>query len=68
MMASGGVTVPIHIPDDTDIPYLTNTSNYFKSNETPTPAYEHLHMPVILQYKSDKTLSYKNILCHLFKC
>ena len=49
VLATVGVTVPIHIPDVSDIPSLRIIYSSLECIGTSTPAYEHLHRPVLLQ-------------------
>ena len=54
MLASICVTVPLHIPDITDITSLTNNFTTSESNETHPPTYDHPHRTLLIQNKSKK--------------
>ena len=68
MLASICVTVPLHIPDITDITSLTNNFTTSESNETHPPTYGYLHRPLINQDEpNNKTVPYKKYLMTLIK-
>ena len=51
MVATIGATVCLHIPGFPDIPYLRIIYTPLEFIETPPPTSDHLHSPVLLQYK-----------------
>ena len=63
-----GVSVTIHIPYVPGSTSLINTSTPLAPNNTTPHTYEQLQRQVLFHYKSDKkTVSHKNILCHISK-
>ena len=68
MLASTSVTIPLHIPYVPDISILTNVSTTSESNETHTPTYENLHIPLLSKKESKNNyFPYKKYLMAFIK-